>query len=277
MMASARKLLTEAEQRVADMAAVTAALESRRTTAELATPEQLAQLKAEAAEASRRRMIQTRAKPGNPIHIRVIDPDRGRTADIDELPVSVVASSGDVIGRVVLKETGTHTGYFEGSVPTAGAQALAFGSSSETGLNPNTVISPKDTYDAWRPVASNDAQHTFTVDLNDNADIGQMTITAKEPGAKLKRFLVQTGMNAGDMTTVAVHPANMVAIDKPWHPSVIVMNDTDHHQTRNDRSVLDLRRARGARRSRLGTTTVCPGDRPQRRGPVRGDGRIDPR
>ena len=41
--------------------------------------------------------IQSIAKPGNPIHVRVIDPDRSRTDKIDELMVSVASSSGDSI------------------------------------------------------------------------------------------------------------------------------------------------------------------------------------
>ena len=46
----------------------------------------------------------------------------------------------------------------------------------------------------------------FTVDLNDNVALGEMTITAAEPGAKLKKFVLQTGMNDREMTTVAVYP-----------------------------------------------------------------------
>lgn len=243
LMASARKLLSENEQRVADMQALSEMLDepaNRNKNLERTDPERYARLMAEAERRNRRLMLETRVKPGNPIHLRVIDKDRGRTAGIDELPVSVSTSSGDLIGRVVLKETGTHTGQFEGKVQTTAAHAMASATSSETGLNPNMVISPKANYPAWRPVASAGATHAFTIDLNDNVDLGQLAIGANEAGAKLTKFIVQTGMNAADMTDVAVYPKHPVAIEKPWHPSVVVMNDADRFHNNNNRSVYDL-------------------------------------
>lgn len=243
LMASARKLLSANEQRVADMEKVTASLEDKGITNLANTdPEIISQLKAEAAAAARYHAVQARVKPGNPIHLRVIDPDRGRTADIDELPVTVISSSGDSVGRIVLKETGTHTGQFEGSVPTSRAQAMAFGSTSQTGRNSNMVISPNDTYPSWRPVPAKNAAHTFTVDLNDNARLGSLEIEASDAGFGLKSFLVQTAMNPGRWTTVArsrldLHETpkaeglpDTIAIPKVWHPSIIVMSDTDRFQ-----------------------------------------------
>jgi len=243
LMASARKLLSANEQRVADMERVTAALENKGITNLANTdPEIIAQLKAEAAAAARYRALQARVKPGNPIHLRVIDPDRGRTAEIDELPVTVISSSGDSVAHIVLKETGTHTGQFEGSVPTSRAQAMAFGSTSETGRNSNMVISPNGTYPAWRPVPARNAQHFFTVDLNDNAQLGSLEIEASDPGYGLKSFLVQTAMNHRSWTTVARGKLDLhetpkaeglpeaIAIPKVWQPSIVVMNDTDRYQ-----------------------------------------------
>ena len=232
LMASARKLLSANEQRVADMEAVTAALDRKGIThLQNTDPAVIAALKAEATAAARKRALQTRVKPGNPIHVRVIDPDRGRTADVDELPVTVISSSGDSVGRIVLKETGTHTGLFEGSLPTSRAQAMAFGSSSETGRNPSMVISPNNKYSAWRPVPAKNAQHTFTIDLNDNAPLGSLEIEASDTGFALKSFLVQTAMNHGRWTTVARSPNNPIAIPKVWNPSIVVMNDTDRFHT----------------------------------------------
>lgn len=253
LIASARKLLSENEQRVADMEVVTAALESKGITNLANTdPEVIATLKAEAAAAARNRALRTRVKPGNPIHLRVIDPDRGRTADVDQLSVAVIASSGDSLGRVVLSETGTHTGQFEGSLPTSRAQAMAFGSTSQAGRNPNMVISPVDNYEAWRPVPESDAQHSFTVDLNDNASLGSLEIQSSDAGYGLTSFLVQTAMNRRDWTTVArskldlhVNPKaeglpGSVAVPKVWDPSVLVMNDTDRFQMGGRPSVYEL-------------------------------------
>lgn len=256
LMASSRKLLTEDEQRIVDMEKQMESMKSRTdndSEAELA-----ALAKAErAADAGRRMLtgesldsdfeekekespVETRVKPGNPIHVRVIDADRSRTAEIDELTVSVESSSGDSISRVTLKETGTHSGWFEGSIPTKGAQAMAFAQNSEPGRNPNMVLSPEMSYPAWRPVASEGGTPEFNVDLNDNIELGEMTITAKEQGSKLKKFILLTGMNANEMTPVAVYPNNKFTLKDPWQPSVTVMNDTDRLHTGNGRKEFDL-------------------------------------
>ena len=241
LMASARKLLTEAEQRVADMEKLLEEVGGNKAAAK----KSLAAKNLDSEDRMDTGLdfesnIQSIAKPGNPIHVRVIDPDRSRTDGIDELTVSVASSSGDSVSRITLKETGTHTGWFEGSVPTTEAQAMAMASTSEAGRNPNMVISPKDDYPAWRPETEKGKHPVFTVDLNDNVDLGKLTITAKETGAKLTKFAVQTGMNHREMHPVAVYPKDQLTLEKPWHPSVTIMNDTDEFHRRHDRSVYDL-------------------------------------
>jgi TolA-binding protein len=240
LMASARKLLSEAEQRNADMEEVMKSIRGNTTEGEAKAAMAARSMSAEAraeddgfSEADLTRFVTNVAKPGNPIHVRVIDQDRSRTAEIDELSVSVSSSSGDTISRVTLKETGTHTGWFEGSIPTTGAQALAFSANSEPGRNPNMVISPQaKSYPAWRPVVTGGATPQFSVDLNDNLAIGELTVVAKEAGAKLKNFYLQTGMNESEMRTIATFPRDNVAAGNPWKPSVVVMNDTDQFHTR---------------------------------------------
>jgi hypothetical protein len=97
---------------------------------------------------------------------------------------------------------------------------MAFAENAEPGRDPNMVISPTPGYPAWRPVAVQGKTPTFKIDLNDNVAIGTMTITAKEPGARLTKFALRTGMNARDMTAVAVFPKDQLSLEKPWHPSV---------------------------------------------------------
>jgi len=258
LMASARKLLSEAEQRVADMEAQMARLQDNGVSKSSARAGAVAakaaavvsrasgveddsELEARDIEDLQKRLQVERVKPGKPVYVRVIDPDRSRTAGIDEVTVSVESSSGDAIGQVVLKETGTHTGWFEGVVPTAGAQARAFADSSEPGRNPNMVISAVQGYQAWRPQAKPGVASEFMVDLNDNVSLGEMTITAKEQGSKLKKFILLTGMNSREMTAVAAYPKNIIAVSEPWRPSVTIMNDTDYHHVQNARSVYDIR------------------------------------
>ncbi|MGB1129957.1 MAG: tetratricopeptide repeat protein, partial [Haloferula sp.] len=251
LMASARKLLSEAEQRTADMAELMNAAGNDggsqakgAAMAEMAARAMDPEARAEQqgfSDAEFAKFITNVAKPGNPIYARVIDLDRSRTPDIDELTVSVSSSSGDSISRIVLKETDTHSGWFEGKIPTTGAQASAFARNTEPGRNPNMIISPSaDTYPAWRPVASKDVTPEFKVDLNDNVELGELTITAAEEGAGLKTFALLTGMSDAGLTMVGAYPNHQGAVEKPWHPSVVIMNDTDHHHGRNERSVYDL-------------------------------------
>lgn len=263
LMASARKLLTEAEQRVADLEQLMDEITrggARDATAEAAARMALAaeKLDAEArmestgeSEEEFQPYLVDVAKPGNPVYVRVIDPDRSRTAEIDELTVSVESSSGDSISRVTLKETGTHTGWFEGAITTTGAQAMAFARNSEPGRNPNMVISSTEGYPAWRPVPTKDFTPEFTVDLNDRIPLGEMQVTAAEDGAKLTKFVIQTAMNQRDWDTVAQYPMNRTIPKNPWEPSVLVMNDTDHHHVRNERSVFELTQSKDQRHPSL--------------------------
>jgi tetratricopeptide (TPR) repeat protein len=242
LMASARKLLTEAEQRVADMQEKMAGLSrpeptetdglSRGRAAEVSGSTALERVQA--------RLQEELVKPGNTLYVRVIDPDRSRTPQADEVTVSVSSSSGDSIGRVVLKETGPYTGWFEGHVKTAQAQAMALAENSEPGRNPNMVISPATEYPAWRPVPIAGKKPSLTIDLNDNVALGELILKAAEPGSKLKKFVIQTGMNEREMFPVAVYPVNLVSLANPWAPSVTIMNDTDRYHANNERSVYDF-------------------------------------
>ncbi len=236
LMASARKLLTEAEQRGADMQMLMEEIGAGAHSEAAAK----ARIAAGTANLDHERHIATIAKPGNPIHVRVSDSDRSRTADIDELTVSVSASSGDSVSRVTLKETATHTGIFEGTIPTTGAQASAFAQNSEPGRAPNMVISPNTNYPAWRPVPTKGAIHDFSVDLNDNLPLGELTITAREPGAALKKFIVQTAMNPTDWTTVATYPITKISLTDPGKPSVTVVSEEGGKSHYGARSVYEM-------------------------------------
>jgi outer membrane protein assembly factor BamD (BamD/ComL family) len=236
LMASARKLLSEAEQRSADMELIMAEI------GEGPNSEAAAKARIAAGEANldHERHIATIAKPGNPIHVRVSDPDRSRTAEIDDLTISASASSGDSVSRITLKETATHSGIFEGTIPTTGAQASAFAQNSEPGRNPNMVISPNTDYPAWQPVTIKGTTPDFTVDLNDNLPLGELNITAREPGAALKKFIVQTAMNPTDWTTVGTFPTTKSALTDPWKPSVTVVYEDADNARNYKRSVYDL-------------------------------------
>ena len=153
----------------------------------------------------------TRAvRPGNPVYLRINDPDRSLTPGIDEITVSLQSSSGDEIRQLVLKETSPFSGEFEAVVPTTGAQALAFASQSAPGRDPNMAISSKD-YPGWQgQVGEKGEARIFGIDLNDNAAIDKMTIDTGE--SALTHFVLQTSMNGKDWTTRTRYPEHVA----PW-------------------------------------------------------------
>lgn len=151
-------------------------------------------------------------RPGNPIYIRVIDPDQSKTAGIDQLVVALQTSSGDEIRRLLLQETGPYTGEFEGIVMTAGAQAMAFASESAPGRDPNMTISAK-AYPGWLGnVGDKERMRTFGVDMNDNIGLGTMIIISGGSEDALTGFVLQTSMNGREWTTRARYPENPA----PW-------------------------------------------------------------
>ena len=145
-------------------------------------------------------------RPGNPVYIRVTDPDRSITPGIDEINVSLQTTSGDEIRQLALKETSPFSGEFQGIVPTAGAQAIAFASESAPGRDPNMAISARD-YPGWQGNVGDAAKpRTFGIDLNDNAPIDKMTVDTGDASSSLKRFVLQTSLDGKNWTTRARFP-----------------------------------------------------------------------
>lgn len=80
-------------------------------------------------------------RPGNPIYLRVIDPDMSRNTDKpDTLKVDLVCNSGDELSGFILTETGNSTGIFEGKVKTGIPFPNVNVSSSPEGQDVNAVI-----------------------------------------------------------------------------------------------------------------------------------------
>ena len=145
-------------------------------------------------------------RPGNNIYMRVIDADRSVTPGIDEITVELLASSGDSIRKLVLKETSEFSGEFQTTVPTAPAQAIAFASESSAGRDPNMAISKAD-YPGWQgEVGEADKVRTFGVDLNDNVAIKSMSLDTGESEQSLSHFVLQSSMNGKQWESVARFP-----------------------------------------------------------------------
>ena len=139
-------------------------------------------------------------RPGNPVYVRVIDPDQSTTAAPDTLVVSLAASSGDEIPSLSLTETAPFSGVFEAVVPTAASQALAFASENAPGRDAAMAISPGN-HPGWQgKPGEKETQRVFGVDLNDDVALGAMTIQPIA-GQAPTHFVLQTSQNGRDWVT----------------------------------------------------------------------------
>lgn len=112
---------------------------------------------------------ESQIKPGNDIYLRVVDPDRDLTNDRDEIPVKLVADSGDQL-QVRLTETEPHTGVFEGIAPTAELPAGAL--ASDTAINHNPLMAiDHDENSAWLAEPGGATPKTLTIDMKDLRDV----------------------------------------------------------------------------------------------------------
>lgn len=245
LMASANKLLSAKEQKEADVAALMRRLMDKGAVEGMSEEaiEEEAQRRLAASvvegradlgeELDRRdfiRQTQDLVKPGNPIYIRVEDADRSLTAGVDQLVLSAETSSGDIVRKVILNETDTHSGIFEGTLASSDAQATAFATSSRPGANPNTVISPKATA-PWRAASlQTKGTDVLSVDLNDNVPLEKLTITASEPGFGLKRFRVLAGTQREELEPVAFWPSR--PMPAPLAPSILLAEQPEERQSR---------------------------------------------
>jgi tetratricopeptide (TPR) repeat protein len=162
--------------------------------------------------ASERKLGVRYVRPGNPIYLRVTDPDQSKTAGNDTVTVSVNSSSGDEMRSVVLTETGPYTGVFEGSIQTAGGQAMAYASESAPGRDPNMAISSQ-VYPGWMGnVGDKEKMRIFGVDVHDNAMLDTMMIKFPDDKSRLTHGVLQTSMEGQRWVTRARFPGNPA----PW-------------------------------------------------------------
>lgn len=154
-------------------------------------------------------------KPGNPLRVQVIDPDRSTTPGKDKVYVDVTTTSGDRVPSLALEETEEFSGVFTGSLPTATARATAYASDSQEGARPEFVICQGE-HPGWTAMPDNARPKTFSVDLNDNISLGTMKISANVAGRKLRDFLLQTSINGRDFQTIGSYPDEY----NPWDGSL---------------------------------------------------------
>jgi TolA-binding protein len=103
-------------------------------------------------------------RPGNPIHVQVVDFDRDVGPQKDRVFVEVETSSGDKIAGVELVETNEHCGVFQGDIPTSIAPPKGLASDSAPGSKPGSVVDAKDPA-PWTSAADGKKPKWFEVDL----------------------------------------------------------------------------------------------------------------
>ncbi len=117
-------------------------------------------------------------KPGNEIYLRVIDKDRDLSAERDTIPVKMVADSGDNL-QIMLSETETHSGIFEGTAATAELPAGALASDTAINHSPLMAIDlDKKTY--WLAEPDGAAPKTLTVDMKDLRDVNRVRMSTPD-------------------------------------------------------------------------------------------------
>ncbi|HVC96761.1 MAG TPA: tetratricopeptide repeat protein [Pirellulales bacterium] len=137
-------------------------------------------LEREAREEEARRHIaenrpKNQIKPGNLVYLRVHDPDRDLSDELDQVRVKLVASGGDEV-QVALMENGPHTGVFEGTAPTGELPAGALASDTSIGHNPLMAID-QDPGTAWLSKPDGATPKWLSVDMKDLKFVDHVTIS----------------------------------------------------------------------------------------------------
>lgn len=146
-------------------------------------------------------------RPGNPIYVRVEDPDQDKTDQPDTVPVTATTSSKDRVKDFLLTETGPHTGIFQGAIPTGKPLPKASASDSSEGANPGWMIN-RSHKEIWSSAPNGIKPKWLEVDLQDPARINEMTVDFVKP--KYIKRLTLFGAQLGDQfRKLGAYPAQL--------------------------------------------------------------------
>ena len=118
-------------------------------------------------------------KPGNPVYMRVVDLDRDLTTNSDEVLVKLTASSGDEV-QAILRETGSHSGIFEGGVDTSDLPAGALATDTAIEHSPLMAID-KDPESVWMSQPDGVTPKYLSVDLKELRKVTTGTFSTPNP------------------------------------------------------------------------------------------------
>jgi TolA-binding protein len=149
-------------------------------------------------------------KPGNPIHIRVRDGDRDRSAEPDRVSVKLAASGGDEV-RAELVEDGRHGGVFRGTVRTGELPAGA--AASDTALDHSPLMAiDHDPRSAWRSEPDGAAPKSLAIDMKELREVGEIALTSPDAEREAPVRMVVRGSHDGRFEyTLAEFPSPPVA------------------------------------------------------------------
>ncbi|OWK35637.1 tetratricopeptide repeat protein [Fimbriiglobus ruber] len=118
-------------------------------------------------------------KPGNTIYLRVKDADRDVSDQPDVVTVKLTAASGDQV-TATLKETGPHTGIFEGTAKTGELPAGALATNTAIDHSPLMAID-KDKKSAWLSEPDGVTPKFLSIDMKDLKRTDRVTVWTPDP------------------------------------------------------------------------------------------------
>ncbi len=149
-------------------------------------------------------------KPGNQVFLKVTDPDRDLTDEPDTVMVKLTADSGDQV-QVPVKETGPHTGIFEGIAQTGELPAGALASDTSIDHSPLMAIDKKkETY--WLSEPDGAVPKLLTIDMKDLNPVNRVKVWSPKPDAQIPIRGDLLGSNDGEFWfRLASHPEPLKA------------------------------------------------------------------
>ena len=135
-------------------------------------------------------------KPGNPIYLRSIDPDRDLSPDRDRIPVKLVADSGDSV-QAILTETGPHSGIFEGTATTGDLPAGALASDTAIDHSPLMAID-QDRDSFWLAEPDGATPKTLTIDMKDLKPVSRVSFATPDASNNTPIHAELRGSNDGE-------------------------------------------------------------------------------
>ncbi len=185
--ASAGKILTPEEA------------ERRRLEAHLAAARMTVTEQAAWARASQRIV-----RPGSPVYVQVVDPDRDMTAGIDTVSIAATTSTGDVVASVELAETGPYTGVFQGTVPTNIPLPKATASDSFEGKSPSWMIN-STVSKTWSSLADAQSGKWVAVDMMKAHAMKTLSVELPDP-SRIKAIRLEGRLEDKDYRQLAAWP-----------------------------------------------------------------------